>query len=217
MTSRKIYLVSLTPPTEADVIHLPLLRTHWHNPSLDLARHDSIVVTSKSGVDALERIDPAWKQLHLLCVGSATSRRAQQVGAVVAATADGYGDTLFEMIMAQGRGRHWLYARPKVVASDFAQRLRDEGIAMDEAVVYETRCVQPPEPVTLAKNGVLIFTSPSALHCFEKYFELCDTHTLVAIGTTTHKALGNRETHLAAEPSVSACITLAKALAKETK
>lgn len=217
MTPRSIYLVSLTPTTEQNVIHLPLLRTHWLAPRLELTKHDGIVVTSKTGVDALERIDPAWKQLPTVCVGNATHRRALQLGAKVAATADGYGDTLFEMIRMQGHERRWLYARPTIAASNFAQRLRSEGIMIEEAVVYETKCTEETEPVVIANDAIVIFTSPSALHCFEKRFELHESHTIVAIGTTTRKAFGDRKVHVAAEPTVLACITLARALAKKTR
>lgn len=215
MTPRPIYLVSITLTDDPDVVHLPLLRTVWRDPDLKLTEADGIILTSKNGIEALERIAPEWKKLPVICVGKATRARAEAAGAEILAAADGYGDALYTLILERFADKKWLYARPKVVASDFASRLRDAGVAVAEAVVYETVCGADDIDMGIDDNGVLIFTSPSALHCFTRHFTLLPSHTVVAIGRTTRKALSGHTVHLAAEPTVNSCITLAKQLAKE--
>lgn len=215
MTSRPIFLVSATASTDTGVIHLPILGTAWLRPFLDLSRYDGIIFTSKIGVDALERIDPSWKKLPVLCVGKATRQRAAALGAVVLDTADGYGDGVGELLRTHYRDKRWLYARPKIVASDFAEKAREAGIAVEEAVVYETVCRAEKVQAEVARNAVLIFTSPSAVQCYLTRFALGDMQTIVVIGRTTAEALKSRDVHLAPEPTVAACIASAKQLAKE--
>ncbi len=210
-----IYLISNTSPNDKAVIHLPMLGTSWLTPAIDFSRYDGIILTSKNGAEAMERIDAAWKTLPVICVGSATKKTAAAYGADVIETGNGYGDAIYDLIRERYAHLRWLYARPKVVASDFAERLRKAGTAIDEAVVYETVCnAEAPQP-ELPEEAVLIFTSPSALRCFEQRYRLLPTHTLVVIGTTTQKAADGHRVHVAPEPTVDACVTLAKQLAKD--
>lgn len=215
MTPRPIYLVSITPTDDPDVVHLPLLSTVWLTPDMDLSQTQGIILTSKNGIEALERIAPEWKKLPVVCVGKATQTRAEAAGAKILAAADGYGNELYTLILERFADKKWLYARPKVVASDFANRLNQAGVAVTEAIVYETVCTADDIDTRIDDDAVLIFTSPSALHCFTRHFTLLPSHAVVAIGRTTRKALNGHTVHLAAEPTVHSCITLAKQLAKE--
>jgi uroporphyrinogen-III synthase len=217
MTSRPVYLISITPYRDPDIIHLPLLGTQWLKPSIDFLCTDGIIFTSKNGVDALQRIDPAWKHLPVLCVGKATEERAIALGADVLASADGYGDGLYDIIRRHYPEKRWLYARPKVIASDFAASLRHIGVTVNEAIVYETVCRAENIDVSLADDAVLIFTSPSALQCFHSRFDILPTHRIVVIGKTTAKSLSGYVVHIAPEPTVASCVAVAKQLAKEPK
>lgn len=214
MSTRPIYLVSITPTADTGVIHLPILATQWLNPSIDLVHIDGIIFTSKSGVDAMERIDPSWKRLPVLCVGEATLRRVTELGGRVLDKGGGYGEDLFEIVRARYADKQWLYARPKVIASDFAQRLRDTGVAVEEAVLYETVCRAESVSASVAGNAVLIFTSPSALRCFRSRYEILPGHDVVVIGKTTQNALPDHAVYTASEPTVASCIALAKKLSK---
>ena len=216
MTKRPIYLVSVTPSGEKGIIDLPFLATKWLHPTISLEQVDGIIFTSKKGVEALERIAPEWKRLPVLCVGVATRKQAEELGGKVLAAGNGYGDNVYELIHDRFKTLRWLYARPGVIASDFAERLRREGTVVEEAVVYETVCqadtLQTPPIET---NAVLIFTSPSAVHCFQSRFNFHPDQHIVVIGRTTEKSLPNIPVHVAPEPTVASCIALAKKLAKE--
>jgi uroporphyrinogen-III synthase len=215
MTIRPIYLISFTPPNDPDIIHLPMLATKWRHPKIDLTRYGGIILTSKNGVEALERIDPAWKSLPVLCVGKATQRRAEELGCNIMAVSNGYGNGFYDIIRTRYADKRWLYARPRIVASDFAQRLREDGVTVEEAVVYETVCRSEQLDTEIAKDAVLIFTSPSAVACFRSRFDYHPAQAIVVIGHTTGKSVTDRPVHVAQEPTVASCITLAKQLAKE--
>jgi len=214
MNTRPIYLVSVTPSSDADVIHLPLLGTRWLQPKTVLAHVDGIIFTSKTGVDAMERIDPSWKTLPVLCVGKATLQRVRELGGSPLETGSGYGEDLFEIIRTRYADKRWLYARPEVIASDFAQRLREAGISVEEAIVYETVCLAEDFSTPVADDAVLIFTSPSALKCFRSRYKILPGHDVVVIGKTTQKSLPDHPVHLASEPTVASCVTLAKILSE---
>jgi uroporphyrinogen-III synthase len=210
---RPIYLTSITPANDPDIVELPLLRTTYFDTPLPLEAYDGLILTSKQAVEAVERIDPAWKKLPVLCVGKATQRRAEALGATVLERSDGYGAGLYDIVKARHADRRWLYARPKVVASDFAERLRADGIDIGEAIVYETGCAPETPEIVLPSDAILIFTSPSSLKCFQQHFRIEKTHDVVVIGRTTAAALERHpRIHLASEPGVAACVTLAKTL-----
>ncbi len=215
---RPIFLISITPYDDSAVTHLSLLKTRFLETDLPLDNHDGLILTSKQAVEAVERIDPAWKKLPVLCVGKATQKKAEALGAVVLERSDGYGAGLYDIVKKRYAARKWLYARPKVVASDFARRLRDDNISVDETVVYETVCDARNTAAEIPADAVLVFTSPSALKCFRSRFELKNSHSLVVIGKTTAAAIGEHpDVHLADEPGVAACIALAKKIAAKRK
>lgn len=210
-----ILLISNTPSNDSSVTQLPLLTTKWLQPAITFGDYDGVVLTSKNGVKALERIDPSWKKLPVLCVGNATKSAAESVGAHIIDCGSGYGDDIYDLIRERHAQQRWLYARPKVAASDFAERLREAGIVIDDAVVYETVCSAQDIEAEIPDKAVLIFTSPSALHCFQSRFTILPSHTLVVIGKTTQKALAGHQVHVAPEPAIASCVALAKQLAKE--
>lgn len=192
---------------------MPLLETRLLHPEIRLEEIDGIVLTSKQAVRALQAIAPEWSRLPALCVGRSTAAAAAAAGAEVLQIADGYGDDLYDLIRKHSAAFRWLYARPKSVASDFAQRLRDEGVNLRECIVYETVCAPKPTTPPLPPDAVLIFTSPSGYECFSRRFSLRPEQAVVAIGRTTRKAIPREHTVFVAEqPSVAACIALAKML-----
>lgn len=194
------------------LIHVPILSIHFLTPLIKFADYDGIIVTSKQGALALKHYSPDWDKLHVICVGEATTEAMKQSGAVHVESADGYGDTIFNVLRKyQGK---WLYCRPKMIASSWPSRAREEGMMLDEVIIYETACNKAMQPQEIADDGVLIFTSPSSIECFLKYYEILPTHSLVVIGTTTQKALpfGILST-LSETTSVESCVEKARKLA----
>jgi len=61
------------------------------------------------------------------------------------------------------------------------------------------------------KNAIIIFTSPSTIHCFLKNFEWDESYTAVVIGKATKVHLPvDAEYVVADEPLINACIVKAK-------
>lgn len=184
-------------------------------PECSLDRYDGIILSSKQGVAALEAGYDGWQRLPALCVGAATARAVERHGGTVLGVANGYGEGIPALMDAQRRGMRWLYARPAVIASDFAEKLRQAGVVIDEAVVYETRCAETAPETQITVDAVLIFTSPSAVACFLRRFAIGAQHDIIAIGKTTQNALNGYHALVAPEPTLEACITLAQSIAKE--
>ncbi|MDP3465507.1 MAG: uroporphyrinogen-III synthase [Sulfuricurvum sp.] len=209
---RPIYLISKT--SFRGVIHLPVLSIRYLAPEIDFTRYEGIVVTSKQGALALGHYSPNWEKLHVVCVGESTAQAMKQLGAVHITIAEGYGDTIFNALKSDKQPKRWLYCRPKMIASSWPSRARDAGMLIDEVIIYETACNTAMEPQEIAEDGVLIFTSPSSIECFLKYYEILPTHSIVVIGTTTQNALpfGIPST-LSETTSVESCVEKGQKLA----
>ncbi len=206
-----IYLFSKTP--HPGVTHIPLLVTRHFFPAIDFSAYDLIIATSKEVFVSLEAMQPEWKAIPFLCISEATAKAAKDAGVRVADAAEGYGTSIEERVLQQHGREKILYLRAKVVASDFALSLRSAGVALDEAVVYETSCNAEVLGESIEEDAVLIFTSPSAVECFLSKQTLLPTQHLIAIGETTRAALpAKREVFMPERPSVALSVALAKKL-----
>lgn len=195
-----------------DVVHIPILSIHFLTPEIDFSLYTGIIVTSKEAAKALKHYSPNWENLQLICVGEATAEAVKKLGAYRIKIADGYGMSIVKSL-APNEGK-WLYLRPKMIASSWPSRARELGITLDEVIIYETTCNENMQKIEIAKNGVLIFTSPSGIECFRKRENILPTHDVVVIGTTTQKALPPEiRSTLSAQTSVLSCIEKAREIA----
>lgn len=212
---RPIYLVSKTSHHETEgVTHVPILSIHFLTPSINFSQYDGIVVTSKQGALALSHYSPDWDRLQVVCVGDSTAHTMRELGAKHIETANGYGERLLDVLMLQKDYKKWLYCRPKMIASSWPSRARERGIVIDEVIVYETLCNKEMEDVQIAMDGVLIFTSPSGIECFQERYTLLPTYRIVVIGKTTKNALPvGIESMQSENTSVESCVKMAKELA----
>ena len=214
MASQKlpIYLFSKTP--HDDVTHIPILLTQFLQPAIEFVNYDAIVVTSKQAVTALGKISPDWKTLPILCVAEGTAQMAQESGASVLEYGEGYGERLADIIIERYGEKRWLYPRPEVVASDLGDRVKRAGVDLDEVVVYRSYCNPDVAQTELKKAAVMIFTSPSAIECFMKFFRFETGQKVVVIGETTKASLPEGvDAFMPEAPSVEACVALAEKLA----
>ncbi len=208
---KNIYLFSKT--THPDVNHVPILNTTFLQPDIDFDNYDAIVLTSKQAVTALEKISSEWKKIPALSIASKTEVMVRETGGVLLDRGDGYGDGLDAIIVKRYATKHWLYPRPKVVASDFKERVEAQGVVIDDVVVYETTCNEACQYIDLPDNAILIFTSPFTIACFLKFFTFKSSYKVVVIGKTTAKALPEAVVYVMPEkPDVDACVRLAQQL-----
>jgi uroporphyrinogen-III synthase len=209
---RPIYLISKTSHKNAvDVIHLPILSIKYLHPQINFSLYDGIIVTSKEAAKALQSYDIDWNRLDILCVGASTASEIGAMGGCNITVASGYGDSILEVL--ENQYNRWLYIRPKAIASSWPQQARMMGKKIDEVILYETTCNEEMEEIPIAQDAVLIFTSPSAIECFLKRYELLSTHAVVVIGTTTQKALPSNVASIVSEvTSIESCIEKAREL-----
>jgi uroporphyrinogen-III synthase len=122
-----------------------------------------------------------------------------------------YGETLSRDIAQFFRDRRVLYLRPKEISFDSKGFLQKEGILLQEQIIYETSCVEYSNNSKPPKGAIIIFTSPSTIHCFLKNFTWDKSYKAVVIGKSTKVHLPRDAEYVVAdEPLIDACIKKAK-------
>ena len=211
---KSIFLFSKT--SHPDVTHIPILNTKFLQPKIDFKNYDAIVLTSKQAVTALENISSEWKKIPALTIASKTEEMVKNAGGTLLDRGNGYGDTLDENITSKYASLRWLYPRPKIVASNFKERVKACGIAIDDVIVYETSCNESCRDVRLPDDAIVIFTSPFTIECFERFYEFKNSYCVIAIGKTTASALPETVRYMMPDtPNVDACVSLALKIFEE--
>lgn len=211
---RPLYLISKT--SYPDVIHIPILTISFLTPDIDFTEYEGVIITSKQAVTALQNYSVDWNMLQCIAVSEPTAQCVGDAGAKQIEIADGYGESIPNLLKSKVRSGKWLYLRPKTVASDWIDTAREYGINIDEAIVYETLCNKSGIHHAVADDGVLIFTSPSTIKCFLQSYSILPTHKIVVIGKTTQNALPSGITsYMSEEASVASAVHLARQIAVE--
>jgi uroporphyrinogen-III synthase len=212
---RVIYLLSPVPREET--VSLPMIRFETVAQSIDFSHCDTLMFTSKQAVVTADTIDKRWKTYDTIAIGSATRAQIERLGGrVVYHPKSFYGEALSQDIATCFAGRKILYLRPREVSFDSKGFLADVGIVLEEQIIYETGCVTYAEEEAPSKNAIIIFTSPSTIHCFLNSFEWDKSYTAIVIGETTKRYLPPHARYAVAdEPLISSCIEKAKLLLKK--
>ncbi|RLA71024.1 MAG: uroporphyrinogen-III synthase [Epsilonproteobacteria bacterium] len=176
--------------------------------------YELLMFTSKQAVVSADKLNPNWKEIPCLAIGSATAKQIEVLGGTVQYQPKSfYGETLSHDIVSKFKGKKILYLRPKEVSFNSKDFLQKEGIFLDEKIIYETACMQYTNEEKPDKNAIIIFTSPSSIHCFLKNFEWDKSYVAVVIGEATKKHLPvNACYEVADTPLIDACITKATQL-----
>ena len=214
--SKAIYLLSPTP--KEGTIALPMIDFAITAESIDFSHSDTLIFTSKQAVITADRIDISWKNYPCIAIGPATKKQIEDLGGkVIYYPKSFYGDTLSHDIVQFFREKKLLYLRPKEISFDSKGFLAKEGITLQEQITYETSCIQYSSEEKPLKNAIIIFTSPSTIHCFLKNFEWDESYTAVVIGKATKVHLPvDAEYVVADEPLINACIVKAKEIANSS-
>ena len=207
-----IYLLSPTP--QEGVVPLPMIRFKVTAKNIDFSSCDTLMFTSKQAVITANEIDERWREYPCVAIGSATKKQIEDLGGEVVYQPDSfYGEVLSRDIAQFFRDRKLLYLRPKEVSFDSKGFLEKEGIVLHEQIIYETSCVEYSNNSKPPKGAIIIFTSPSTIHCFLKNFKWDKSYKAVVIGKSTKVHLPqDAEYTVADEPLIAACIRKAKEL-----
>jgi len=207
---RPVYLLSPTP--REDTIFLPMIDFSIVADKIDFSSCDTLMFTSKQAVVSADMIDKSWKKYPCIAIGPATKKQIESLGGkVVYFPKKFYGEYLSQDIARFFKERKLLYLRPKEVSFDAKSFLKREGIDLQEQVIYETSCIAYAALEKPAENAIIIFTSPSTIHCFLKNFEWKESYTAIVIGKATKVHLPENADFLVAdEPLIASCIEKAK-------
>ena len=204
-----IYLLS--PIAKEGCAHLPMIDFSLLDVTLDLNSCDTLMFTSKQAVKSAEALNPEWKNIPCLAIGSATATTIESLGGkVIYQPKSFYGETLSQDIIRLFHDKKILYLRPKEVSFDSKHFLAKAGIILQEKIIYETSCISYEEKDKPAQNAIIIFTSPSTIHCFLKNFTWDESYTAVVIGEATKEHLPENARYEVADTAlIDSCIAKA--------
>ncbi|QOR62962.1 uroporphyrinogen-III synthase [Sulfurovum indicum] len=180
--------------------------------TIDFSGIDTLMFTSKQAVKVADQIDQKWKEYPSIAIGNATKKQIEDLGGeVIYQPQHFYGEVLSQDIAMFFRERKILYLRPNEVSFDAKTFLAKQGIRLFEQIIYETTCVKYDKEDMPQKDAVIIFTSPSTIHCFFRNFSWDPSYTAVVIGEATkvHLPKGARYA-VAKEPLIASCIEKAE-------
>jgi uroporphyrinogen-III synthase len=210
MQKRPIYLLS---PTAKEGTHsLPMIDFTTTADHIDFSGCDTLMFTSKQAVKVADEIDGRWKEYPCIAIGGATKKQIETLGGeVIYHPGHFYGESLAQDIAAFFADRKLLYLRPETVSFDSQAFLAAKGIMLQEQVIYRTSCVTYTEEKAPPPYAIIIFTSPSTIHCFLKNFRWDKRYTAVVIGEATKVHLpANADCKVADRPLISSCIAKAE-------
>lgn len=212
MTKRDIYLLS--PLSAEGTIPLPMISFSLLTDKIDFDACDMVMFTSKQAVKSAEAIDPEWKKYPTVAIGSATKKQIETLGGrVIYSPPSFYGEVLSQDIITYFKDKKLLYLRPEKVSFDTKGYLERAGVAVEEQVIYKTSCAVYPKEETPSKGAIIIFTSPSTIHCFFQSFEWDESYSAVVIGEATKRHLKPDMHYVVAdEPLIRSCIAKARSL-----
>jgi len=213
---KSIYLLSPTP--KKDTIALPMITFSITAKSIDFTNCDTLIFTSKQAVVAVDKIDVSWKKYPCIAIGGATKKKIEDLGGkVIYHPRSFYGEQLNKDIVSFFRDKKLLYLRPKEVSFDSKAFLEKESIHLQEQIIYETSCVYYTSKEKPGTGSIIIFTSPSTIHCFLKNFKWDESYIAIVIGNATKVHLPTHAKYVVAdEPLISSCILKAKEIANSS-
>ena len=212
MPQKSIYLLS--PSAREGTISLAMITFSITAKSIDFSKSDTLIFTSKQAVLTANSIDETWKNYPCIAIGPATKKQIESLGGqVIYFPKEFYGESLSADIASFFSDKKLLYLRPKEISFDSKGFLKKEGIDLEEQIIYETTCIEYTQEQKPVKDAIIIFTSPSTIHCFLKNFAWDESYTAVVIGKATKVHLPpNAHFVVADEPSIAACIKKAQTI-----
>ncbi len=208
--TRPIYLTS--PVAKHDTLSLPMIDFRLTAEIIDYQNCDTLMFTSKQAVVSADAIDPEWKKIPTIAIGKATAGQIEALGGrVLYHPKSFYGQALASDVLKQFRDHRVLYLRPQTVSFDSQGFLARAGYELAEQVIYETFCREHLAGYKPVEGAIIIFTSPSTIHCFLERFGWEESYTAVVIGRATLEHLPDGADYaVASTPLIEACIARAR-------
>ena len=168
--------------------NLPVIKIESINTSFDISSYDALIFTSKSAVNSLNSYNQEWKSKPLYVIAPQTAKVASNLGGKIKfVSKEKHGDEFADELIPLLKNKKVLYIRGSKVVSNLVETLNNNEIICDDAVVYQTVCINFKKKIKLPKNSVIIFSSPSTIECFLKNAIWDESYKAVSIGHTTEK------------------------------
>ena len=215
MSTKLIYLLS--PLKKEGTLSLPMISFSIVAKDIDFLDINTLMFTSKQAVVSANSIDSSWKNYPSIAIGKATKAKIEELGGeVIYNPKKFYAEELAKDIGMFFRDKKILYLRPEEVSFNSKVYLKKAGFELKEQIIYKTSCKNYPKEQQPLKNSVIIFTSPSTIHCFFKNFEWDCSYTAILIGKATKEHLPKWcKFWVADEPLISSCIKKAVEISKK--
>ncbi len=203
---KNIYLTS--PLQKEGLYHIPMIKFTTTASQLNLEGIDTLMFTSKQAVVTANSIDKRWQKIPSLAIGSATAKKITELGGkVLYHPKNFYGKELSKDIAKMFANKDILYLRPQEVSFDSKRFLQQNGISIKEQIIYKTTCKKYSIDKAPLNDSIIIFTSPSTIHCFLKNFKWHKSYIAIVIGKATLEHLPkDANFSIADTPTIDACI-----------
>lgn len=188
--------------------NLPVIKIESINTALDLSSYDALIFTSKSAVYMLNSHNKEWKSKPLYVIAPQTAKVASNLGGKIKfVSKEKHGDEFAVELIPLLKNKKVLYIRGSKVVSNLVETLNKNEVLCDDAIVYQTVCMDFKKKIKLPKKSVIIFSSPSTIECFLKNATWDESYKAVSIGHTTKKYFPSYITPVVAETtSLDSCV-----------
>ncbi|MGH2266859.1 uroporphyrinogen-III synthase [Campylobacter taeniopygiae] len=185
----------------------------FFNIKLDLDQYDALICTSKNALIALQKNKiPLNLDMEIYTIGKSTACFAQKLGFKnIKIAKKPYASEFFQEFKDELKNKKCLYLRAKIIASSLNLDLKNNGVDLDEVVVYENVFKSSSE--ILIHPSIFIFTSALSVENFFKNYSLHENDIAISIGNSTAKKLFDfKNLFVCEKQSIEACVALAKKL-----
>lgn len=188
--------------------NLPVIKIETIKAVIDFSQYDALIFTSKSAVHSLNSYNKEWKTKPLYVIAPQTAKVASNFGGKIKfVSKEKHGDEFANELLPLLKGKKVLYIRGSKVVTNLVDTLNSNGVICNEAIVYQTVCVNFKKKITLPKKSVIIFSSPSTIECFLKSADWDESYKAVCIGHTTKNYFPSYITPVVSETtSLDSCV-----------
>ncbi len=153
-----------------------------------LQQNITAVFTSKNAVQAFDQIVNAEVPWKIFCIGQSTKNSVSKIFGEekISGTADSAAE-LSDVILQDKEIKNVIFFCGKQRREELPQKLKAEGIEVEEIVVYET--LETPQKLSRKIYDGILFFSPSAVNSFFSLNKINEQTQIFAIGKTTADAI----------------------------
>lgn len=188
--------------------NLPVIKIETIKCAIDFSSYDAVIFTSKSAIYSLDSYNHDWKKKPLYVIAPQTAKAASNLGGKIKfVSKEKHGNEFAKELILLLKNKKVLYIRGSKIVSNLVEELNANDVVCDEAIVYQTVCVEFKKKIVLPKKSAIIFSSPSTIECFLKNAIWDESYTAISIGHTTKKYFPPYITPIIAETtSLDSCV-----------